>query len=165
LAGGATPQATDLGLTYANGPLAVSFSSLSRSATDAQALVAAKTTALEVAAVAATAKSTYNTISANYAIGAAKLFGGYSKGSKSATGGLDSEVTRFGASYKMGAITLIGQYAQAEIGTEKRKATGLRAENALSKRTTAYVAYEAYDSGKATANKMDTMAIGVRHAF
>jgi len=167
-AGGATPigqEVTDLGLAYSNGALNVALSSLQRSAV--------------TGGTASQVKSTYNSISANYAIGNAKVFLGYGDGDKSSqapatvnivntTGGLDSKVTRVGASYAMGAVTLLGQYATAEIGTganNKRTATGLRADYALSKRTVAYGAYEAFDTGAASSNKINTMAVGVRHAF
>ncbi len=172
LTGGAVPQVTDLGLSYANGPLNVNASSMKRSATGAQDAVAANTSADTTAntlgsdAVAAAAASTYNSIGANYAIGAAKVFAGYAK--KTTDGSTaDITVTRLGANYTMGAVTLIGQYARAETtGTAAiKKATGLRAEYALSKRTATYVAYEAYDTGAASASKTNTAAVGVRHTF
>ncbi len=167
-AGGATPigqEVTDVGLTYSKGALNVAFSSLQRSAV--------------TGGTASQVKSTYNVLAANYTMGALRVFAGYGDGDKSSqapatvnivntTGGLDSKVTRVGASYAMGAVTLLGQYATAEIGTganNKRTATGLRADYALSKRTVAYGAYEAFDSGAATANKVNTLAVGVRHSF
>jgi len=165
---GATPigqEVTDLGLNYSNGPLNIAFSSLQRSA------VTGSTNANT------NVKSTYNSIAANYTIGALKVFAGYADGDKSSqtpttvnivttTGGLDSKVNRVGATYTMGAVTLLGQYSTAEIGTAaKRKATGLRADYALSKRTTAYAVYEAFDTGATSANKINTAAVGVRHSF
>jgi len=146
----ALPKITNLGLTYSNGPLNVAFSSLQTSATNA---------------TTPAVKSTYNFIGANYAFGAAKVFVGYGDGDKSAAGS-DAKVTRVGATYNMGAVTLLGQYATTEIGTAaKRKTTGLRADYALSKRTAAYFGYEGYDSGAATANKTNLVAVGVRHNF
>ncbi len=156
-------KVTDLGLNYSNGPLNVAFSSLQRSAL--------------TGGTASQVKSTYNSIAVNYAIGNAKIFAGYADGDKSSqapssinlvdtTGGLDSKVNRVGATYTMGAVTLLGQYSTAEIGTAaKRKATGLRADYALSKRTTAYAVYEAFDTGATSANKINTAAVGVRHSF
>ncbi len=182
LTGGAQPQVTDLGLSYNNGPLAVNFSSLQRSAVDAQAAVSVTAPASQVssggsvtagtgapggqAAVTATAKSTFNLIGATYTIGNAKLFAGYGDGDKSGTGSVDSKLTRVGATYTMGAVTLLGSYSTLELGTDpKRKTTGLRADYALSKRTFAYAGYEAYDSGAASANKRNTAMVGVRHSF
>jgi predicted porin len=182
-AGGANQSATDIGLSYSNGPLNIGFSSLQRSASDAQSEVTAvANTSFTVAAVAAREKSTFNSIAANYAIGNAKVFAGYGKGEKSSPSvtaataatstatatsiGQDTTMARIGATYTMGALTLLGQMSDLEIGTAaKRKATGLRADYALSKRTAAYAVYETYDSGAASANKVDTAAIGVRHTF
>ena len=163
-------QVTDLGLSYANGPVSVTFSNLQRSSTPNTSTVAPK--------------STYNSIGANYTMGAARVFATYGKGEKSSqaasssgvtslvsqTANLDSKLTRVGASYTMGAVTLLGSYTTVEIGTAaKRTITGLRADYALSKRTAAYGAYEALDNGAAIAsglgNKINTMAVGVRHSF
>ncbi len=191
-AGGANQGATDIGLSYAKGPLAINFSSLKRTASDAQAAVAATCTALNTpvgcntgtAAVAARVASTFNSIGANYTMGATRVFAGYGKGDDSSasvtaataatstatatTIGQDTKLTRFGASHTMGAVTLLGQYSTVEIGTganNKRTATGFRADYALSKRTVAYAAYEAYDNGATTANKVNSAAVGVRHSF
>jgi len=164
--GGALAATTDLGLSYAKGALNVNFSSLSRSATAAQAAVTTTATAIGTAAVAATEKSTYNMIGANYTMGAVRLLAGYGKGDKSGTNGVDSELTRVGATYTMGAVAFHAGYTTLELGTAaKRTATGLRADYALSKRTTAYVGYEAYDTGAASANKTNTAFAGVRHNF
>jgi hypothetical protein len=174
LAGGATPSITNLGLTYSNGPLNVVYSSLQTSATEAQAVVVDSVTAgvttLGTAAVSARVKGTYNFLGANYALGAAKFFVGYGDGDKSTSTGADVKVTRYGATYTMGSTTLIAQQVSTEIGTAAaRKATGLRVENALSKRTAAYIAHEAYDQGSAIAtglgSKINTTAVGVRHSF
>lgn len=194
-AGGAVPQVTDLGLSYVNGPLTIQASSLKRSETSAQAASTTNTCnnptapntadfagcGTGTAAVAAMVASTYNTIGANYTMGAMKVFAGYGKGDNStpkvtasgastATGttvGKDSTVNRIGASYTMGAVTLLGQYATLKVEGEanKRKATGFRADYALSKRTVAYTSYEAYTSSAASSNKINTLAVGVRHSF
>lgn len=166
-ANGGVPAATkltDLGLNYSNGPLNIAFSSVQRTATAAGAV-----------------KSTYNFLGANYTLGAAKFFVGYGDGDKSSqtsaasalvatTAGSDTKLSRVGATYAMGAVTLLGQYSTLEIGTApKRKTTGLRADYALSKRTIAYVGYEAYDNGQAITtglgNKQNTAMVGVRHSF
>jgi predicted porin len=56
--------------------------------------------------------------------------------------------------------------SKTTLGTAAaREATGVRYDRALSKRTVAYVVHEAYDSGATTANKINTTAVGVRHAF
>jgi predicted porin len=175
LAGGANPSFTDVGAAFTSGPLQISFSSLSRSATNAQAVVAAKATELDddnfvltspgTAAVAAGLKSTVNTIAANYTMGALRLMAGMGKGDMG-TAATDNETTRMGATYTMGTVALHVQQATLQIGTAaKRTATGVRADYALSKRTTAYAGYEGYDSGAATSNNRNTSMVGVRHSF
>ncbi len=181
LTGGAQPQVMDLGLSYTNGPLAINFSSLQRSAVDAQDAVAVAAPASQVssggsvtagtgapggqAAVTAGVKNTFNLIGVNYTIGDAKLFAGYGDGDKTSSG-TDTKLARVGASYTMGAVTLLGSYSELEIGTAaKRKVTGLRADYALSKRTAAYAGYEAYDSGATSANKRNIAMVGLRHTF
>jgi predicted porin len=173
VAGGATnaPQATDLGLAYTNGPLQLSLSSLSRSAYAAQTAVAPATqvggaggNALTPAGV----KSTVNAIAANYTIGALRLMGGVTRGDLAT--GADIEGARIGATYTMGAVALHVQQATLQIGSAaKRTATGVRADYALSKRSTAYVGYEAYDNGSAIAaglgDNRKTAMVGVRHNF
>ncbi|MFZ2739624.1 MAG: porin [Burkholderiaceae bacterium] len=155
---------TDIGVSYANGPLVVAVSSLKRDSVVANAGTAAAAGVPGVAATSAAADSTYNSYALNYAMGAAKLFIG---GGKS-TGALVSSQKAMGASYSAGTWTFIGQYGTLELSGNgiDRKNTGLRIDNALSKRTVAYVAYEAYDTGAGTATtKTNTAAIGVRHSF
>lgn len=171
LAGIITPpgqQITDIGLSYVAGPINVTFSNLQRSA-----LTGAGASASQV-------KSTYNSIGANYTVGAARVFATWGKGDNSSqaasaggatslintTGGLDTKLTRIGAQYTMGATTLMGSYTTLDVGTAAtRTISGLRADYALSKRTAAYGAYEAINTGAASANKINTMAVGVRHSF
>lgn len=172
--GGANPQVTDLGLAYTNGPLQVSFSNLTRSATVAQNEVAGTDSVsgnviltLGTAAVPAGVKTTFNSIAANYTMGALRVMGGIGKGDMGSAAA-DTDLMRVGASYTMGAVALHAQYSTLEIGNaanNKRTATGLRADYALSKRTTTYVGYEAYDSGAVRNSKRNTAMIGVRHNF
>ena len=169
--GGALPTVSDVGVAYTSGPLQVSFSSLTRSATVAQDAVASTATtaggSVGSAAVAAGVKTTFNSIAANYTIGSLRLMAGVGKGDM---GGAtkDTDLVRFGATYTMGAVALHAQYNSVEIGNaanNKRSATGVRADYSLSKRTAVYAGYEAYDSGAATANKRNTALVGVRHSF
>jgi predicted porin len=169
IAGGAgnAPAATDLGVAYTNGPLQLSFSSLSRSDYVAQTVVAPASQVAGAGGNAVTPaglKSTVNTIAANYTIGALRLMGGMGKGDMG-TAATDNETTRMGATYTMGTVALHVQQATLQIGTAaKRTATGVRADYALSKRTTAYAGYEAYDSGAANGER-NTAMVGVRHSF
>jgi len=146
------PTITNFGVTYSKGPLNVAFSSLQTGAQTGA--VTSGTSAV---------KGTYNYIAANYTMGAARVFVGYGDGDKSAAGS-DVKVTRVGATYTMGAVTLLGQYATTEIGTAaERKTTGLRADYALSKRTAAYLGYESYTNSSNL--KTNLTAVGVRHSF
>jgi len=173
--GGTSPAITNVGLSYGNGPLNVVFSSLGSSATAGQLAVDSTCIAdletgvittpgcsLGTAAVAAAKKSTYNFLGANYAMGNFKLFGGYGTGTKN---GQDVKVERIAATYTVGAVTLIGQYATTEfVGVRTDKTTGLRADYALSKRTAAYVGYQSFRDG-ADGKHTNITAVGVRHAF
>ncbi len=172
---------TELGLAYSNGPLNVSFANLR--AGDSKVAATTAPTA------SATSKSTgFSTLGANYTMGAATFYYGYNKGetlgtAASASGnvefaaqadGFETKGSRVGLKYVTGAYTAIVSSANQKVETTatssvftKRSVTGLRLENALSKRTTAYVAYEAYNADKdaTTANKTNITAIGVRHSF
>jgi predicted porin len=174
-------SATELGLAYSNGPLNLSFASLRAGSSNVVAAAAPTATA--------TSKSTtFNTLGANYTIGAATLYAGYNKGetlgtAASATGpvefaaqasGHETKGTRVGFKYVTGAYTAILSSATQKVETTatssvftKREVTGLRLENALSKRTTTYVAYEAYNADKSatTANKTNILALGLRTTF
>ncbi len=178
-AGGYAPEITDIGLAYSNGPLNVSFSNLTRSATVEQAASTAWAAGnAGTALVSATAKSTYNSLAANYTMGAVKVFAGYGKGDKSTpkvsasgtttavTLNEDTKYSTVGASYTFGNNTILASMSKTTLGTAAaREATGVRYDRALSKRTVAYVVHEAYDSGATTANKINTTAVGVRHSF
>ena len=71
-----------------------------------------------------------------------------------------------GARAPMGAATLVAQYAQSK-GDDLGKNTsfGLSAEYSLSKRTTAYAAYNQTKVELADNNKNTVFGLGVRHAF
>ncbi len=176
-------KASDLGLKYSNGPLNIAYSQLTSDAT---------TNAVTATVVPAnTAESKFKTLGANYTIGATTLYAGWNKGdaigvAAAATGlyptqaivaNTQTKGSRIGIKHVMGAYTLMASSAKQEIdgntadGT--RKVTGLRAENALSKRTSVFVAYEKFDTGIASSGAtttaeggiIKTTAIGVRHSF
>jgi predicted porin len=170
VAGAVTPvgqRITDLGLSYVAGPINVTVSSLQRSA-----VTGANATASQV-------KSTYNSIGANYTMGAARVFVTMGDGDKSSlasaaptlgllnsAAGSDTKLSRIGGSYTMGATTLMASTTSLEVGTlPKRTIMGLRADYALSKRTAAYVGYEGIDTGGTSLNKITTAMVGVRHSF
>ncbi len=159
----------EIGLNYVNGPLAASFSSLKQDSKD----VGTTTTS-----------STVNTLGANYAIGAAKVYGLYqtnkNTGAATTAATVDTQFASVSASYTMGATTLMAQVGElkAKAGTyngEKSSLVGLGADYALSKRTALYARYEAINDKAVviaaastidgTGTKRTRTALGVRHAF
>jgi predicted porin len=164
----AAPAITDIGLAYSNGPLNVNYSNLKRGAVVAATAAAQAdgTASFGLAAVTAAEASTYQSLGANYTMGAFKVFAGYGKGDKSGASNADTKYNSYGASYTTGKTTILAGLTDATIGTAaKRKATGVRVDYALSKRTVAYIVNEAYDSGATSANKTNITAVGVRHSF
>ena len=156
----------ELGLSYANGPVAASFSTLKQ----------------DYNGVGTNAYTqTLNTLGANYAFGAAKVFGLYQTNKRS-NDAVNTQYYSVSGSYAMGAVTLM-----AQLGQYKNKATtsadnksdliGLGADYALSKRTNLYARYETINdkagvvanpatlAAEAGNNKRTRTAVGVSHKF
>jgi predicted porin len=176
-------KTSEIGLKYSNGPLNITFANLKAGAQEQAATVAP--TGIDNTQ----AKTSFNSLGANYTIGDTTLYAGWNKGdtmgsAAAATGvvdvaaqtaGMKTKGTRVGAKYVTGAYTFIVSSAKQEIADQAaatsyttRKVTGLRAENALSKRTSVYVAYESYNSGKTATTDIGTVkttAIGLRTSF
>jgi predicted porin len=146
----------EIGVNYANGPIAASFSSLKQKA-------AAGTT------------TTYDTLGANYAFGAAKLFA-LVQNTKDSSNTTDNNYVAVSGTYAMGATTLMASTGTFEnkVGA-KSKLAAIGADYALSKRTAVYARYESIDdkagaiAAAATIDgagtKRTRTAVGVRHAF
>ena len=150
---------TELGVNYANGPLAASFSSLKQDFKQVGT---------------GTTDSTVNTLGVNYALGNAKLFL-LNQTNKKSDNSVNNKYTTVSATYTMGATVLM-----AQVGGLKN-AAGLKSDIAavgadynLSKRTAVYARYESINdkagliavTGFTAANTTRTRtAIGVRHAF
>ena len=160
-------EVTEIGLSYAKGPLSVAFANVALGARAAGS----------AGAVTAAAKSSTNILAVRYTMGATALSAGWNDG-ESTTRAVTATKTqgyRVGIAQTMGAVTLIGSYAEQETPTVTEKVAGLRADYALSKRTTAYAGYEKVASGvaftaataaaAATGGNRTTMAVGVRHSF
>jgi predicted porin len=160
-------EVTEIGLSYANGPLSVAFANVALGARAAGA----------TGPVAAAAKSSTNILAARYTMGATAISAGWNDGetvARSATP-TKTEGYRVGIAQSMGAVTLMASYAEQKTPTITEKVAGLRADYALSKRTAAYVGYEKIASGAAfipaaaataaTGGNRTTMAVGVRHSF
>jgi len=160
-----------LGLTYSKGPLNLAYSSA-----EAQAganIAAGGTTAGAVVAgpLTANAKVKYTFMAANYTMGATTVYYG------ATTGKSTGLATNFDASSNNVAVrhAVSGNLAvmanvtrvNNKLGTTDPKSTGLGADYSLSKRTTAYLRYEKYDTdtGSATAGNGKMTAVGFRHTF
>jgi predicted porin len=152
--------ADEIGVNYANGPIAASFSNLK-----AKGITGVNTT--------------YNTLGANYAFGAAKLFALMQDKKVSDSSDKTSYFTLSGT-YTIGATTLLAQFGELKdkAGTnngKKSKLAAIGASYALSKRTDVYARYESIDdkAGVAAVTTFDTTtgdkrtrtAIGIKHSF
>ena len=156
----------EIGLNYANGPLAASFSSLKQDNKDVGTLVTS---------------NTVNTLGANYALGNFKVFGLYQNTKIDAPAGNAANLKFMSVSgtYTMGAVVLMAQYGtlKEKDVTEKNSMTSLGADYNLSKRTALYARYENINdkmgivpnpstlAAEADNNKRTRTAFGVRHAF
>ena len=151
---------TELGLNYANGPLAASFSTLKQDYKDVGT---------------GTTDQTVNTLGANYTMGAAKLFGLYQT-NKTNTNSVNNKTFTISGTYTMGSVVLMVQAGQLKnVADLKSKMFALGADYNLSKRTAVYARYESIDdkagvaataiaavNGETTRTRT---AVGVRHAF
>jgi predicted porin len=169
-------RVTEIGASYQNGPLNVAFANLKGAATDATSTVTP----------VGTKSSSTNMLSANYTVGAATVYVGMNNGQTLGTtesnagvytlpavaAGIDTNGSRVGLKYVMGTTNFIVSQAQQTIKNateEKRKVTGFRATQELSKQSSVYLAYEKYDTGIATvgtaAGTYTVTAVGLRRQF
>ncbi len=124
----------------------------------------------------ATASDTkYNLVAGSYDFGVAKLNAGYNTTKRDASLGLGAETKAYqvGVSAPFGATTVYFGYASAKNENtngstfEERSGYDLAATYALSKRTTAYAGYKAYevDAGAKKGKEATAFGVGVRHVF
>jgi predicted porin len=158
---------TEIGLNYANGPLAVAYVNLvaGEFANGATTTKAADNTA----------KQTLNILGAQYALASTgtTLYAAYIKGGIStASGAVATDVTkakasRFAVKQEVNAqVDLIASYqsAKQDVAGTKDVVKGLRADYKLSKTSTVYAGYESWDTWGDN-NTRKTTAIGIRKAF
>jgi len=167
----------ELAAKYSNGPLNVVFAN---QVTDAKEIAG-------LTGAAGETKRTLNTLGVNYAFGNIKAFL-HNQDYKTA-GGTDSKTayTAVGATYAMGAHTLmaqVGEYklkntttaASAAYVGKTSKLWSLGYDYALSKRTAVYARYESIDDKANAITKVATVdsvtdgkrtrtALGLRHSF
>ena len=121
---------TEIGVNYANGPLAVSFSSLAQDYKDVGT---------------GTTDSTVNTFGVNYSIDSAKLFGLYQT-NKNSSNSVSNTTYSVSGTYTMGAVVLMAQLGQLKnVADVTSSFVGLGADYNLSKTAAVYVRYESVD--------------------
>jgi predicted porin len=166
-------KTTELGISYANGPLSLSYVNIA---------LAAQTNAPVAAALTGTAgpKASVNILNGSYKLGNTTLVAGWNDGdaklAASATTVTATKGYRVGVRQDIGAVALMAQYTEQKSGTGasevKAKVTGVRADYSLSKTAAVYAAYEQYDTGvaaaatpTATTGKRDITSVGLRKSF
>ena len=168
----------EIGVNYANGPLAASFSQIKQDFAGVSSVNGSL-------AAAGTTESTINTLGANYTMGAAKLFGLYQT-NKTNTNSVDNKTFSVSGTYTMGSVVLMAQVGELKnVSNVKSKLWGLGADYNLSKRTAVYFRAESIDDKANAMNaavnptaivgstaaqtgadaKFSRTAIGVRHSF
>ncbi len=177
---------TSLGLTYSKGPLNLAYSQAEAqagsNAAAAQAVTPSYTltgnaqslTGAQLAPAAgdfvANAKVKYQFAAANYTMGATTVYAGYTTG-KSTGLATNFDATSYNVAVKhdIGAISLMANMTRVnnKLGATDPESNAIGANYALSRRTTAYFRYEAYDTNKgdSTAGKGTLTAVGLRHTF
>jgi predicted porin len=147
----------EVNLSYNNGPIAASFTNLKQKAADGSS-------------------TTFDTLGANYALGAAKLFV-LVQNTKNSANTVDNSYATVSGTYTMGATVLMAQTGSLKVKSgAKSNIASLGADYNLSKRTAVYARYESIDNVVATGiaaaatidgagTKRTRTAVGVRHAF
>ncbi len=151
----------EIGVNYAKGPIAASFTQLKQDSRNVGT---------------GTTESTVKTFGANYTMGAARVFL-LNQTNKTNTGSTDTTYTSMSGSYTMGAVTVMAQAGTLTDNrdSDKSKLVGLGADYALSKRSALYARYETIDdkagviAAAATidgsSTKRTRTALGLRHTF
>ena len=162
----------EVGVNYANGPLAASVSSLKQDFVGVSAVGSSL-------AAAGTTTQTVNTLGANYTMGAAKLMGLYQT-NKNNLSTVNNTAYSLSATYTMGAIVLMAQAGQLknDVNATKSNLTAVGADYNLSKMTAIYLRAESIDDKanamnaaitppaiKGTGTTFARTAVGVRIGF
>ena len=166
--GGNRAGATDLSLAYNKGPLnaVVAQQTVKIGSGDVSALVAPNHQS------AANTSYKITILSANYQMGAARLFASTWTEKMGTT--FDAQSYSLGANYVIGAYTFAASMANNNDKTATnadRKIMGLGVDYALSKRSALYARYESRDANKnvsadtSAAGVTKTTHVGVRHTF
>jgi len=159
---------TDIGLTYANGPLTLAYANTK---IDAGAYAAAGNNG--TGALSANADVKFQMFGGNYVLGAATLYAGMTTAkSTGLTTNIDTKSWNVAAKYALNAnVDLMVNHVKiddkaAASATKDQKLTGLGVDYKLSKRTALTARYEDYNLDKSLTNGgYKTYALGVRHTF
>ncbi|MEW6292311.1 MAG: porin [Pseudomonadota bacterium] len=169
----------NLGLNYANGPMKVSYAYVKIDNTNLGRAAVAANPATGLTAITAAdgynGSTKHNLLGANYAFGPATVYAGYTTSKADTTGAtagneFDSRSWNLGLKYAVaGNIDLLANYLKDNDKTSNnydRKLIGLGMDYGFSKRTVAYLRYEAADANtNAATGKVTTYSAGLRHAF
>ncbi len=161
----------EIGVNYAQGPFAASFSNLKQDFAGIQALNSS-------AGVAGTALYTVNTLAGAYTVGAAKV-GLLTQTTKTDTTGVNNRALTASATYTMGKTVLMAQAGSLTDKTNtKSTLVGLGADYNLSKMTAVYFRAESINDKagqmnaaitptaiKGTDTKFARTALGIRIGF
>ena len=152
-------KVTELGLSYANGPLNVQWQNLQIAAqtnpTGYYAMAASTNAALTATYGYVATKS--NTLGVNYNLGATTLYAMWQNGDSTASSTSVTHVNgnRYAVKQNMGQVDLMFSYSQTVSGsttTTTAKVIGGRADYNLSKTAAVYLGYENWDTGKAASS-------------
>jgi predicted porin len=166
----------EIGLTYSQGPLNVSYATgTSKAGVNQAAAAGAPGVAVTANNLDAGAKVKHSFLAANYTIGATTLYAGLTstKSTGETTAANIENMSSKNVAVKYQLTPVIALMANAVTVDSKRtdnkdgKLTGLGADYMFSKRTNAYVRYEKIDTDKssATAGMQKVTAVGIRHQF
>ena len=139
-------------VNYANGPMALTLAHQ----TEGNQLPAGS-----VIPAGSVVKLTNTLVGGVYDFGVAKLHAGFNVAKYNFTGAKTQKELLIGASMPVGATTVVAQYARSH-GSNTTQSFGVEAHYALSKRSTAYAAF---NSTKLPAYKNSAIGAGLRHVF
>jgi len=154
-------KVTELGLSYANGPLKISYVNIAQTANT-------NSTGYYVNGASSVGSSTsLNMIGANYNFGSTTVYAMYNYGDalKAASTPTQAQGSRLGVKQVIGAIDLLAAYTVQKNGGVEAKVSGLTAKYNLSKTASTYVSFERYDTGAASANEGNIASVGLQKSF
>ncbi len=165
---------SDIGVYYNNGPVKVSYANttVKSGAKTAQGSTLAGT-ALVAGALGTNSDLKATFLAANYTVGALTVYGGMTTAKTTGlTTNIDTSSTNVAAKYALTPVLSVAANVvkindkAAASAAKDQSLTGLGLDYAFSKRTTAYVRAEDYNTDKSATNKgVKTYAVGLLHSF